>query len=193
MNKRTDSVDWWLSFCFKTLTVIVMLWSYHYLRQLTFLMTSLSILLGTQREFQNILFHKWWDNQSCWQGYVNTVLLFIYLLLGLHICLLALKNVVLTYFCLQFFEMPRHEAVKALDVYKRAGQQVGYWSTGCVIHFSLVLLLSWIYKLWHTSTYFLSWQYCLWCCCRLLAFLIFMIFVKGLSLLETSSSLCWER
>lgn len=25
---------------------------------------------------------------------------------------------------LQFFEMPRHEAVKALDVYKRAGQQV---------------------------------------------------------------------
>ncbi|KAE8691441.1 Seven transmembrane domain-containing tyrosine-protein kinase 1 [Hibiscus syriacus] len=25
---------------------------------------------------------------------------------------------------LQFFEMPRHEAVQALDVYKRAGQQV---------------------------------------------------------------------
>lgn len=25
---------------------------------------------------------------------------------------------------IQFFEMPRHEAVKALDVYKRAGQQV---------------------------------------------------------------------
>lgn len=25
---------------------------------------------------------------------------------------------------MQFFEMPRHEAVKALDIYKRAGQQV---------------------------------------------------------------------
>jgi hypothetical protein len=29
-----------------------------------------------------------------------------------------------SFFSLQFFEMPRHEAIKALDIYKRAGQQV---------------------------------------------------------------------
>lgn len=54
------------------------------------------------------------------------------------------------WFLLQFFEMPRHEAVKALDVYKRAGQQVMI-----CIHFDFVYKLIKFFGLvvnWFTST-----------------------------------------
>jgi hypothetical protein len=45
--------------------------------------------------------------------------------LSFHHCHLVLSAFVIKSFIfLQFFEMPRHEAIAALDIYKRAGQQV---------------------------------------------------------------------
>ncbi|THG18960.1 hypothetical protein TEA_029309 [Camellia sinensis var. sinensis] len=37
----------------------------------------------------------------------------------------AVSNYIIQYALALFFEMPRHEAMKALDIYKRAGQQAG--------------------------------------------------------------------
>lgn len=39
---------------------------------------------------------------------------------------------------LQFFDMSKHDAVKALNVYKRAGQQVAEQRRFCVVYFQLI-------------------------------------------------------
>ncbi|KAL9666643.1 hypothetical protein QQ045_000978 [Rhodiola kirilowii] len=39
----------------------------------------------------------------------------------------AIGNYVIQYALALFFDMPRHEAMQALDIYKRAGQQVKCW------------------------------------------------------------------
>ena len=72
--------------------------------------------------------HQWWDYQSCRHG----KLLFHHVKMYIA-CLLKWSTrkssftfpfIYYFYIFLQFFDMPRHDAVKALNIYKRAGKQV---------------------------------------------------------------------
>ena len=90
--------------------------SVHFLIVLS--LTEVLWALGFEGKFQNILFNQWWHHQSCWYGTVRC-LFHVFICPSsehkLHTCIS---------YVMQYFDMPKYDAIKALEIYKRAGQQV---------------------------------------------------------------------
>lgn len=68
--------------------------------------------------------NQWWDYKSCGRGRIPLWLLYFGLNHLYHVLLFFLTIQCSPLSFLQFFDMSRHDAMKALNVYKRAGKQV---------------------------------------------------------------------
>ena len=75
-------------------------------------------MVGVEGEFQSLLCYQWRNYQSHWQGRSSFFFLFAILVI------MSFSLPWLFIYLLQFFEMPKHEAMTSLEIYKRAGQQV---------------------------------------------------------------------
>lgn len=111
--------------CRTTLTIIYLIGNGSFRSSSIFEMSgTLGNNAGVERELQDLLFNQWWNYQSCWFGMifpcysVNTLPLVLVMTLSLSPFL-------------QFFDMPKHDAIRALDVYKRAGKQVNFFTCFC--------------------------------------------------------------
>ena len=81
--------------------------------------------------------------------------------------------------------MTRHDAVKALNIYKRAGQQV--YNNDFLQAFSLMTNMDWV--LWSIT----CWWFSLWILCRLKILLTSMNTAKAWTLLGISNFQHWDR
>lgn len=93
--------------------------------------------VGVEGKFQDLLCNQRWDNQSCRLCMMFLVPLKspIPLTIALVFFSFLFLNFTWYFMFLQFFEMSKLDAIKALSIYKRAGQQVDKFICFCIFYF----------------------------------------------------------